>query len=181
MNLGAKLEAVLFARAEAMTAKELSSLLKVSVEEVGEAARELSASLAGRGIALVSASDTYELRTAPEAAPLLADMQAEDLGKGIGRAGLEVLSLVLYRGPISRTDIDYVRGVNSATALRTLLARRLVERVDGGRAPKYRATTELLAMLGIRNGEDLPGYEAMISRVRALESRDDEPGSASEA
>ena len=75
---------------------------------------------------------------------------------------METLSIVLYRGPVRKSEIDYIRGVNSATILRNLLVRGLVERKtdeNNQRSFFYLPTFELLSYLGISELKELPEYE----------------------
>jgi segregation and condensation protein B len=72
--------------------------------------------------------------------------------KDLGKAGLETLSIILYQGPISRAEIDYIRGVNSNFILRNLLIRGLIERVENPhdqRSFLYKPTLELISYLGL--------------------------------
>lgn len=160
MNLVAQLEALLFFRAESLKVEELARLLGTDKGAIEGACTELQKNLAGRGVALVRLGNTVELRTAPDAAPLVEKLVREELSRELGRAASEVLSIVLYRGQASRRDIDWVRGVNSAFTLRDLAARGLVRRaLREKRGFVYEPTTELLAHLGVARVEDLPEYE----------------------
>src|SRR6185295_5857915 len=90
----------------------------------------------------------------------------------VGRAGQEVLSAVLYRGPLTRSEIDFIRGVNSSQTLRTLTMRGLVRKVQNpkdSRSFLYEATTELLATLGVARARDLPDYAEVREKLSKLE------------
>ena len=92
---------------------------------------------------------------------MIEELCKEELSRDLGKAGLETLSIVLYRGPITRSGIDYIRGVNSTFILRNLLIRGLVEKIpnpNDQRSFLYRATFDLLSHLGIPRVEDLPEY-----------------------
>jgi segregation and condensation protein B len=81
---------------------------------------------------------------------------------------------VLYHGPISRREIDYVRGVNSAFILRNLLVRGLVEKTDakeGERSFTYKPTLELLSHLGVTKIEEFPEYEQVKNELREFNER----------
>ena len=89
----------------------------------------------------------------------------------MGRAGLETLSIILYKGPINRREIDYIRGVNSNFILRNLLIRGLVERVqntDDARSFLYKPTFEVLSFMGISKIEDLPEYVEVRREVEEI-------------
>jgi segregation and condensation protein B len=86
----------------------------------------------------------------------------EELTRDLGKAGLETLSIILYQGPISRANIDYIRGVNSQFIVRNLLIRGLIDRVENpkdARSYIYKTTIDLLSHLGISKIEELPEYE----------------------
>ena len=84
---------------------------------------QLEQDLKGRGLSLVRTDDEVMLGTAKEFSGLIEDLAKEELSRDLGKAGLETLSIVLYLGPITRADIDYIRGVNSQFILRALLIR----------------------------------------------------------
>lgn len=161
METSAKIEALLFASGEPMLKERLASLLGISKSEVLVELTKLREALSRRGIALVESNESVELRTAPEAVEIIKIFRSSELSRELGRAGLETLAAVLYQGNPTRGDIDYIRGVNSSTTLRTLLMRGLVERVEDSkdaRRFRYQATTEALAHLGITSLEELPRY-----------------------
>ncbi|MES2668536.1 MAG: SMC-Scp complex subunit ScpB [Patescibacteria group bacterium] len=161
LSLSSRLEALLFAAGEPMTKKRLIELLDATPEEIGEAFGELAAILEGRGLALVRTEDAVTLRTAPEAAADVKALRDSELSRDLGKASLETLALILYKGGATRGEIDWVRGVNSAAALRVLTLRGLVERVEDPldkRRARYAATVDALAHLGASSVADLPRY-----------------------
>lgn len=178
MMPSAQLEAVLFSAGEAVSKKRLAALLDVSLEQVAEALAALRTDLNGRGITLVETDNEVELRTAPEAAPLMKKLREGELSKDLGRAGLEALAVILYRdNGATRTEIDWIRGVNSGAIVRSLLLRGLVERVEDPsdkRKMRYRATTDTLAHLGLSKMTDLPRFEELshetVSAIAAAET-----------
>jgi segregation and condensation protein B len=91
--------------------------------------------------------------------------------KDLGKAGLETLSIVLYQGPLSRSEIDYIRGVNSQFIMRNLLIRGLVEKVDNPvdrRSFLYKPTLALLGYLGVSTVTDVPDYETVRKNILAF-------------
>jgi segregation and condensation protein B len=160
-TISAQLEAVLFWKAEPVPIKKLAELLKVGPESIKEGLKELEEKLKGRGLTLVQTDEEIMLGTTKELSPLIEQLTKDELSRDLGKAGLETLSIILYQGPISRADIDYIRGVNSQFIIRNLLIRGLVERVDNpvdARSFLYQTTLSLLAHLGISKREDLPEY-----------------------
>jgi len=184
-NISAKLEAILFWKAEPVTFKKLAQLLsteavKVTEAEIKAGLIELEISLKNRtsGLSLVQTDTEVMLGTAKEFSPLIEQLTKEELTRDLGKAGLETLAIVLYQGPISRADIDYIRGVNSQFILRNLLIRGLVERVDNpkdARSFLYKTTLDLLAHLGVSKIEELPEYQKVRADIDAFKGQQVEP------
>lgn len=173
MALENKLEAVLFYKGESESIERLAKILQVKVEELDEAANKLSINLSSRGIRLLKVDDQYELVTAPETSEVINNVRKDELVRDLGKAGSETLSIVLYRGPVSRADIDYIRGVNSTFILRNLQIRGLVKCLknpDNARSYVYVPTTDLLKHLGVTEIRDLPNYEIMRAELDKFES-----------
>jgi segregation and condensation protein B len=171
MNLSQQLEALLFFKSEPLTVTEIGKLLGISSEDVREAAQVLKESLVGRGVALMEEGDTYMLATAPEMSELIARITKEALERDPGKAGMEVLAIILYQGPQTRAQIDYVRGVNSTFAIRQLMMRGLIERDDNphdARSFLYKPTLQLLSFLGVSSRDELPELETLRDALAAL-------------
>ena len=150
MNLEQKIEAILFYKNEPIEIKKLSTLLDVKANEIKEALQNLASSLENRGICLVMTENEVSLATAPNMQDLIEQITKDEMSKEIGRAGLETLAIILYNGPISRREIDYIRGVNSTFILRNLCVRGLAEKeVDpkDQRVFKYKGSLYLCAFL----------------------------------
>jgi len=185
LPLSSKIEAILFWKAEPISIKKLASLLGEKPEKVKIALEELRTALQGRGVTLVQTDDDVMLGTAKELSPVIEQLAKDELTRDLGKAGLETLSIVLYQGPISRADIDYIRGVNSQFILRALLIRGLVERVDNpadARSFLYKTTLDLLSHLGISRLQDLPEYDKVRADITSFkqETREQQstPGGA---
>lgn len=171
-DLSKRLEAFLFAEGGSLSRKKLLQLLECKQEELNAAIEELSTSLSDRGITLVKTDTGITLAVASSAQEALEKAFERELGREIGEAGLEVLAIVLYRGPSTRAQIDYVRGVNSSTSVRTLLSRGLLERASNpndAREYLYRPTPELLAYLGATKAQELPEYATIRGELAAFE------------
>ena len=173
MNLEQKIEAILFYKNEPMEIKALSKLVGEGEREVREALQNLASSLENRGICLVMIEDEISLATAPEMKDLIEKIAKDEMSSEIGKAGLETLAIVLYNGPVSRREIDYIRGVNSSFILRNLCVRGLVEREADSKDQKifkYRSSLNLLAHLGIKKVEELPEFNMFRNKIE--ESKD---------
>jgi len=171
------IEALLFALGRPLSRAELQKMLGATGEEV-DAALKILAEKKG-GIVLVDDGAEVELRVAPESAALIEKIRKEEYSREIGKAGMEALSAVLYRGPLSRAGIDFIRGVNSSQTLRTLTLRGLLRRIEpseernlpAGRRGSflYEPTTELLSELGVSRLQDLPDYAEVRDKLQQLE------------
>ncbi len=167
-----KIEALLFSEGGPIPKKKLVQLLDTDIPGVNSAAKELASALHERGVALIETETELALAIASSVSDTVDKAYEKELGREIGDAGLEVLSIILYRGPSTRSQIDYIRGVNTSSTIRTLTARGLIERMpnpNDQREYLYRPTTELLAHLGVRNAEELPDYAKIAGELAAFE------------
>lgn len=167
LDISARIEAIIFFKGESVKVSFLASALGVSEDDVRGGIKKLDEKLSGRGIILVQKDDEIMLSTAPQMGAVIEKLIKDELNKDLGKAGLETLAIVLYRGPISRSEINYIRGVNSNYILRNLEVRGLIERIDKGsaRSVVYGPTFELLSYMGMSKVEDLPEYETMQKAV----------------
>ena len=182
MTLDSQIEAILFFKGEPVAIKKLAEILAVREDSIKEALKQLAEKLTGRGLTLIENAGEVMLGTAAEASELIEGIKKEELSKDLGKAALETLSIVLYHGPISRPDIDYIRGVNSSFILRNLMVRGLAERLpnpNDTRSFLYRPTFDLLQYLGVTRVEDLPEFESVRSKVedfiQATENENNDP------
>ena len=166
--LESQIESILFFKSEPVSLKELSSVLKAKSDEVKSALKNLQQVYQDRGIVVVTDGENYSFGTASKNSELIENLQKEELSRELGRAGLETLAIVLYRGPISRREIDQIRGVNSGFILRNLLIRGLLERTEslsGERSFTYKPTIKLLEHLGVGSREDLPEFANAFKKM----------------
>lgn len=179
ISLDKKIEAVLFFKNEPLSSKFLSETFGVSVEEITKSLKILNESLEGRGITLVYKEDKVALGTAKELSEIFINLNKKEVEKDLGKAGLETLSIVLYKGPISRPEIDFIRGVNSTFILRNLMVRDLVERSLDEKNKKvyiYKPTFKLLAHLGLQTIEDLPQFEGVKKELEDFIKQKEQSG-----
>jgi segregation and condensation protein B len=164
LSLPHTLEALLFASGEAMPKNRIASLLSITPEMLAAATTELKTELVNRGIALIETNDELELRTSPDAAVIVEAFRKGELSRDLGKAGLEALAIILYQNGATRSEVDWIRGVNSTAAIRSLLLRGLIERetdTEDKRRIRYTPSVEAYAHLGIRGPEELPNAEAL--------------------
>ncbi|MEK7068249.1 MAG: SMC-Scp complex subunit ScpB [Patescibacteria group bacterium] len=169
-DLATTIEALLFALGRPLARAEAAKLTGASPADLEAAITELLE--LPRGTTLLDDGNTIELRAAPSAAALIERVRKDEYSRDIGRAGLEALSAVLYRGPLTRAEIDFIRGVNSSQTLRTRTLRGLLRRTPNPKDERsflYEPTTELLAELGIASVKALPEYAAVRQKLQDLE------------
>src|SRR5688572_33509262 len=155
-------EAALFAAEEPLTAEQLSAHLAGA--DVREALAELAAHYANRGVRLVERGGRWQFQTAPDLAHLLR-REREQVRK-LSRAATEVLAIVAYHEPVSRAEIEAIRGVQTSPGTLDVLMEAGWVRVVGrrevpGRPVIYATTPEFLSHFGLSGRRDLPGIEEL--------------------
>ncbi|PIP86845.1 SMC-Scp complex subunit ScpB [Candidatus Campbellbacteria bacterium CG22_combo_CG10-13_8_21_14_all_36_13] len=171
--LSQKIEAILFANGDPISYKNLSNLLDVNKKTLEEGMDELQKVLNGRGLILIKNNDLVSLGTSPETSEVIEKLKKEELERPLGKAGSETLSIVLYMGPVTKSDVNYIRGVDSSSILRNLLVRGLVERNSSSdtRGYVYSTTIDTLRYMGISNVEELPDYENIKNVIKSKMNR----------
>ncbi|TSC85920.1 MAG: segregation and condensation protein B [Parcubacteria group bacterium Gr01-1014_8] len=176
MDLASKIHALLFAEGDSLTLKKLAQFLDCDQAELLGALNVLEQTLKNTPLTVVRTDKEVALAVSAGIRDTVAAAQLKEQEREIGDAGLEVLTILLYDGPSTRADIDYIRGVNSSSTLRTLLSRGLAERAgnpEDGREYLYRPTVELLAHLGVANTEKLPDYDTIARELKAFKSKNE--------
>lgn len=174
-ELSVRIEAILFYTAEPVKVSFLTKTLEVKIDAVREALKDLTDSLDSRGIKLLEHNEEVSLVTSPELAPLIEKIIKEERERDLGRAGIETLTIVAYKGPVSKKEIEYIRGVNSQYALRNLLLRGLVDRsqtVDGKMV--YTVTSDTIRFLGLKNISELPEFLDLSKQLEIIEDSSEE-------
>lgn len=158
------LEALLFVAGEPVALARLRAALETDEASLAAALAALAASLEGRGLRLQQHAGTAQLVTAPELAREVERFLGLPTSQRLSHAALEALAVVAYRQPVTRGQIEAVRGVDSGAVLGTLLARSLIEEV--GRLPtpghpvQYGTTPEFLRLFGLATLAELPALAA---------------------
>ncbi len=175
-NLISKLQAVLFYLSEPVSVDFLAKILEVKKEELMSSINELAENLQSGGLRLVIHNKDVSLVTAPEFSDIIEKIIKEERERDLSRAGIETLSIIAYKGPVSRKGIDYIRGVNSQFALRNLMLRGLVERKNSEhdeRIMMYTVTVDTLRHLGLGNISELPEYDSVKGQLEVTEKENE--------
>lgn len=171
MELESKIEGLLFYKGEDVQVKKLAELLNAKEEEIEEALKKLEESLKGRGLVLVRKEDRVVLGITSELSSLIESIRKDEITKELSKASLDTLSIILYKNEVARSEIDYIRGVNSSFILRNLLVRGLIERIvdpKDSRRLLYHPTFDTLSYMGITSLEQLPNYAEVRSQLQEI-------------
>lgn len=147
---------------EGIEAKQLAEILTVSTEEIIELIEEMKLDFKKqhRGVQIVEMAGTYQLTTLQEHAPFFERLAYSPSSSTLSQAALETLAIVAYRQPITRAEVEEIRGVKSEKAIQTLTNKLLIKevgRLEGtGRPILYGTTKEFLDYFGLGKLEDLP-------------------------
>lgn len=173
LPLAAQIESLLLYEGSALSINDIVKTLGVKKETAVDAITELKESLAGRGIVLIENGANYMLATHPEMQPVFEKLRKQELERELSKAALETLTVIAYRSPITKTQIDYIRGVNSHFSLRNLMVRGLIEKLETKGEDQYIPSTDTLSFMGISGSVDLPDYEHVqqeFTKILAKES-----------
>ena len=177
------LESLLFVAGEPAPVERLASALDVTLEDVEKGLLLLAEDLRERGIRLQRHHDSVQLVTMPEAADVIEVYLGLDLTTKLSRAALETLAIIAYRQPITRPQIEAIRGVSSDGVIRTLLHRGLIQEIGRmetpGRPMLFGTTPDFLNYFGISSLQDLPPLDE--DDVAALTERIEMMGEEKEA
>ncbi len=165
-DLAPLLEALLFVLGDPAPVERIAAAFELPVERIESALQTLQAQLQSRGIRLQRHRDAVQLVSNPAAADVIEAYLGLDLSARLSRAALETLAIIAYRQPITRPQIEAIRGVSSDGVIRTLLNRGLIEEVgrleQAGRPILYGTTFEFLQYFGLSSLDELPPLDGEV-------------------
>jgi len=147
---------------EGIDAKQIAEIVELSEDSVIDVLEDMKADFRrnGRGIQIVEVAKAYQLTTLPEHVPFFEKLATSPSQSTLSQAALETLAIIAYKQPLTRSDIEEIRGVKCEKALQTLLSKQLIReagRAEGiGRPILYATTKEFLEHFGLRSLSDLP-------------------------
>ena len=160
MELKAKLEALLLVAPGPVSPGQLAAALEIEPAEVEAVLADLAADYHERGLRLQRHAGQVQLTTAPEMAPLIERFLGLEATSQLSRAALEALAIIAYQQPVTRPQVDAIRGVNSDGVMKSLLSKGLVQEVGRGEGPGrpilYSTTPEFLQHFGLTSVIELP-------------------------
>ncbi|MGQ9598462.1 MAG: SMC-Scp complex subunit ScpB [Anaerolineae bacterium] len=156
----ALIEGLLFVASEPVHVEHLATILQLESQQVETALRELDKDYQERGFRLQRHGQRVQMVTAPEAAPYVRKFLGLEITSKLSPPALETLAIIAYRQPVTRAQIEAIRGVNSDSVLRTLLNHGLIEEQgrleQAGRPILYGTTFEFLQQFGLSSTDQLP-------------------------
>ncbi len=164
------MEALLFVSAQPVGVSQLAAALNVSPRQVEPAINSLVEDYETRGLRIQQHRGNFQLTTAPEFGVDVQNfLRLENISR-LTRPALETLAIIAYQQPVTRPQIDSIRGVNSDSVLRTLLRHGLVEEVDRSHGPGrpilYATTPDFLQYFGLNSLEELPPLQNEVLEER---------------
>lgn len=167
-NLVKKINTILFYRGGAVREKELLELCDISESDLQEALGILEHNLEAVGLTLVRHAKKVSLATHPDQSSVIEAFKKDEVSGPLSPNALETLAIIAYQSPVRKTDIDFIRGVNSQYILRNLQSRGLIERhkdQNDVRTHVYTPTLALLEYFGVSSIGQLPDYESIQSEL----------------
>lgn len=179
-KLKSRLESLLFVSGKPVKFNKLAGILKIDKKSdvinylniINNGYKE-----GGKGFRIVLKSDSAQLASAPENAGYVQKLVTSELQAELSKAALETLSIITYRGPIARSEIEMIRGVNCIYILRSLLVRGLITKKSSdqdARLSVYEVSMDFLKHLGVSNVQELPDYKDLHQKIKLEEQNIEE-------
>jgi segregation and condensation protein B len=166
----AEIEAILFASGDPLNIEKIQKFLKLTKTQIKDSIKSLSVKYnsSDGGLQLIQKKGKIQLATKANLSRLVAEFLGKSLNEELSKSSLETLAVVAYRGPVTRVQIEYIRGVNCSYALRVLSLRGIVDRKDNpldSRSYLYEISFDFLKSLGLENIEELDEYEKLKEQL----------------
>lgn len=175
------IESILFFSGEAIKIEQIRKALELNSEDFERYLEILLLrySKEDSGITLIRMDDSVQLVTKSDYYPIVSKALSLEKKRSLSKAGAEVLAILAYKAPLTRIEIDQIRGVNSTGSLQRLLDQGLIEECGQkdviGKPNLYRTTNQFLKLAGIQSLEELPSFEYFKEKVKNNEDSN-EPG-----
>jgi len=165
-----KIEALLFVSPSPVSITQLSNVLNEKPKVIEESLNKLrDYYLESRGLRLEEYKGRFQITSAPEFAGIIENYLGQEETTSLSQAALEALAIVAYRQPITRPEVDDIRGVNSDGVMRNLLNKGLIQEIGrsegAGRPILYGSTTDFLQYFGLSSIKELPKFETATAEL----------------
>lgn len=171
-NLRTKIESLLFVAGKPLSLKKIAEQVNGDKGEVKEILHRLMEEYQTekRGIQIMEIDGEYQMSTSPDSSKMIKDFLKDEMTGELTRPALETLTIIAYRGPISKPELEQIRGVNCSLILRNLMIKGLVEAKTEDKSGEvlYNITFDFMRYLGITKVSELPNYDK-LSRHEILE------------
>lgn len=167
-NLKSQILSILFVASKPVSIKELLDVLEVSEDELKSAIAELVSTNQTSGIILLAHNNKLQLASNPDNSSVVKKFLSLELREKLTDPTIETLAIILYKQPVSKAEIENIRGVNSQYVLRQLLIRGLIEKIQSAsdkRMQLYKTTLEFMQHLGIKDMKELPDFEELTKSI----------------
>ena len=175
-NLTQLVESILFVAGQGVEIKDIAEKLEIDKKQVVKAIEELKKKHENDGVNVITYKESVQMCSNPVYAEDIATVLNPIREKQLTKAALETAAIIAYKQPITKLDIEQVRGVNSDYAVQVLTNFRLIEvvgRKDAvGKPLLYGTTDEFLKRFELQSIEDLPDYDELIERIKVLHSEE---------
>lgn len=165
MSLKTKIESILFVAVKPLSLRELSNILSLKSLEIEEAMKELMSDYnnEGRGINIIQNGKQYQMLSDPNNAEIVQAFLKDETSGELSQPSLETLSIIAYRAPISKLELERIRGINCSLIIRNLLLRGLItDKFDRQKDEHYYSiTNEFIRFLGINDIRELKDYDKL--------------------
>lgn len=163
MSLLAQVESILFVASKPLPLKKMAKVLNLSEEAVAEALRDLKNKYdLTAGVVLINNNDEWQLVSNPDNKTITENFVKAEISGELTKAQLETLTVISYCGPITKPELEQLRGVNCSLIIRNLMIRGLVKENDSeGLLPSYEVTMDYIRHLGLTSLTELPDYQEL--------------------
>lgn len=168
-KLKSQILSILFVSSKPVTLAELEASLDVELNQIRQAISEISADNHSSGIILLANDNKLQLATNPDNSASVKKFLSLELREKLSDAALETLAVIAYRQPVSKAEIENIRGVNSQYTIRHLLIRGLIEKTGSladKRVQLYKTTLEFMQQLGLKDMSELPDFEEITKNIQ---------------
>ena len=165
----ALIEAILFVAKEPLSLKVLKEVTGIDQADIKEVLQELMVQYYSKngGFSLIEIAEGYQFTTKSEYAPYIERLYRPNVSAGLSKAALETLAIIAYKQPVTRGEIEIIRGVKIDSALSTLVEKKIIQEVgrkEGiGRPILFGTSPEFLKYFGLKSLEELPNPEELFS------------------
>ena len=160
-----ELSTLLFINENGIEKKKVMSFLSIDEDQLAELIKDLRITFFEIGYDIVETDRRVALSTTKNMEDFVKKYKDSTFTENIGRGSRETLSIIMYLGPVSKSDIDFIRGVNSQSILNQLIVRGFIDKENVNRISYYRPTIDLLSYLGVNTVQELSDFDKIKSTL----------------